>query len=555
MAQCRLMRSVPDLPTRIAGIPVPQDDISSATWRWAHRSLPDYLLTHSVRAYCWGATLAAGEGWSYDAALLWAASLLHDLGLTRIRKNTMCFEVEGAEIARRFLEGEGMAPETAERVAVAIILHMQPSVTLEDGVESVLLDRATSIDVRGADYAPDRGDQVGRHGGLPAPGVRPALPRRHPAGGGDPADVPERAAAARDGPGRMDGALALGHGAEGAPMSDEATGASGAAGATAPPEAEPYPPIEPYDAGMLDVGDGQVIYWETSGNPAGKPAIALHGGPGSGSTPGRRRWFDPDRYRIVQFDQRGCGRSTPHVGDLSVELTDNTTHHLIADIERLREHLGIERWLVWGASWGVTLALAYAERFPARVTEMVLLSITMTRRSDVRWFAHDTGRFFPEEWGRFRAGVPEAERDGDLVAAYDRLINGDADPAVRLQAVRDWVAWEDAILSLEDGYVSPHPRWSDERYMIAFARLVTHYFSHGAWLEEGEILAKAARLAGIPALLVHGRLDLAGPPDVAWALAQAWPDADLHFIAGGHTGDAEMDRLLLEATDRFAARS
>ena len=187
---------------------------------------------------------------------------------------------------------------------------------------------------------------------------------------------------------------------------------------------EPYPPIEPYETGMLDVGDGQSIYWEASGNPDGQAAVALHGGPGGGMSPGRRRWFDPDRYRLIQLDQRGCGRSTPHVSDWSVDLSTNTTHHLVADIERLREHLGIERWLVWGGSWGVTLGLAYAERFAKRVTAMILLSITNTRRSDVRWFARDTGRFFPEEWERLRLGVPAADRDGDLVAAYDRLLNG-----------------------------------------------------------------------------------------------------------------------------------
>lgn len=320
------------------------------------------------------------------------------------------------------------------------------------------------------------------------------------------------------------------------------------------PEPERYPPLEPYDTGLLDVGDGQSIYWEVSGNPDGKPALALHGGPGSGSSPGRRRWFDPDRYRLVQFDQRGCGLSTPHAGDFSTDLATNTTHHLIGDIERLREHLGIERWLVWGGSWGVTLGLAYAERFPKRVSEMILLSITMTRRSDISWLGRDVGRYFPEEWSRFRAGVPEADRDGDLVSAYDHLLNHHSDPAVRLQAARDWVAWEDAILSLEEGYVTPNPRWADERFMLAFARLVTHYFSKAAWLEEGELLGNAPRLAGIPGVLVHGRLDLAGPPDVAWLLARAWPDAELHFVRAGHTGDAEMDRLFLEATDRFASR-
>ncbi len=315
----------------------------------------------------------------------------------------------------------------------------------------------------------------------------------------------------------------------------------------------PFPPIEPYETGMLDVGDGQRVYWEASGNPDGKPAVALHGGPGSGSSPGRRQWFDPDRYRLIQFDQRGCGLSTPHAGDLSTDLATNTTHHLIADIERLREHLGVERWLVWGGSWGVTLALAYAERFPERVTELILLSITMTRRADVHWLAHETGRFFPAEWARFRDAVPEADRD-DLVAAYDRLLNGSSDPATRIQASLDWTAWEDAILSLEEGYPVPHPRWADERYRIAFARLVTHYFAHAAWLDEDELLANAHRLADIPGVLLHGRLDLSGPPDVAWALARAWPGSELTFIPGGHSGDEEMDRLLLDATARFADR-
>jgi proline iminopeptidase len=318
---------------------------------------------------------------------------------------------------------------------------------------------------------------------------------------------------------------------------------------------EPYPPIEPYESGMLDVGDGQSIYWEVSGNPAGKPAVTLHGGPGSGLSPGRRRWFHPDGYRLVQFDQRGCGRSTPHAGDLSTDLSTNTTRHLIADLERLREHLGIERWLVWGGSWGVTLGLAYAERYPERVSEMILLSITLTRRTDVDWFGRDVGRYFPEEWARFRAAVPAADRDGDLVAAYDRLLNAHSDPAVRLQAADHWVAWEDALLSLEDGYVSPNPRWADQRYKVGFARLVTHYFSHAAWLDQDELLHDAARLAGIPGVLLHGRLDMAGPADIAWQLARAWPAAELHFVAGGHTGDAEMSRLLLEATDRFAAPS
>ena len=312
-----------------------------------------------------------------------------------------------------------------------------------------------------------------------------------------------------------------------------------------------YPAIEPYETGMLAVGDGQEIFWEVSGNSHGRAVVALHGGPGSGLSPNRRRLFDPSAYRIIQLDQRGCGRSTPHAGDPGTDLATNTTHHLIADLERLRDHLGVERWLIWGGSWGVTLGVAYAERFPERVTAMILVSITLTRRADVRWFGHATGRYFPEEWELFRNAVPEGDRD-DLVAAYDRLLNGPNDPASRERAAADWTAWEDAILSLEDGYVVPNPKWADPGHRMAFARLVTHYFSHAAWLEEDELLRNAGRLAGIPAVLVHGRLDLSGPPDIAWQLARAWPGAELHFVNAGHTGNDEMMQHMLEAARRFS---
>jgi proline iminopeptidase len=313
-----------------------------------------------------------------------------------------------------------------------------------------------------------------------------------------------------------------------------------------------YPSIEPSATGWLDVGDGQRMWWAESGNPAGTPAVILHGGPGSGSTPGQRRDFDAARYRIVQLDQRGCGLSTPHAGDLSTDLAANTTHHLIRDIEALRAHLGIERWLVWGASWGVTLALAYAERHPERVIAMVLASVTMTRRTDVDWLTRGAGRFFPEAWERFRGGVPESERDGDLAAAYDRLLNAHPDPLVREQAAADWVAWEDALLSNEEDYPIPHPRWADRRYRMAFARLVTRYFANAAFLEEDELLRNAGRLAGIPGLMVHGRLDIEGPADVAWHLARAWPDAELHLVDSGHRGNDAMTDLMIGATDRFA---
>jgi proline iminopeptidase len=304
---------------------------------------------------------------------------------------------------------------------------------------------------------------------------------------------------------------------------------------------------------MLDVGDGHQIFWEATGNPSGKPVVALHGGPGAGSSPRRRRWFDPDVYRLIQFDQRGCGRSTPSAADLDTDLTGNTTPHLIGDLERLRRHLGIERWLVWGASWGVTLGLAYAQRHPERVTEMVLVSVTLTRPGDVHWLYHEAGRFFPAEWARFSAGGGHAE---DLVAAYDRLLNprpGETlpSPAVRAKVAADWCAWEDAAVSLEAGW-TPNPQYADPRFRMTFARLCAHYFSHAAWLADDELLANAARLAGIPAELIHGRLDLGSPPDVAWLLAREWPGARLHLVGDGHTGGAEMDARMLAALDRFA---
>jgi proline iminopeptidase len=311
-----------------------------------------------------------------------------------------------------------------------------------------------------------------------------------------------------------------------------------------------YPEIEPDDHGMLDVGDGQLVYWETCGNPNGKPAVLLHGGPGSGSSPNNRRWFDPDAYRIVQFDQRGSGLSLPHASDPATDLSVNTTDHLIADIERLREHLGVERWLVWGGSWGCTLALAYAERHPEAVSEMVLVSTTMTRPADVHWLYHGVGRYVPQEWMRFRNGVPPDERDGDLVAAYHRLLEG-PDDAAREQAARDWCEWEDAVLSLEPGW-EPNPRYRDPRFRMAFARIVTHYFHHAAWLEDGQLLRDAGRLAGIPGVLVHGRFDLGGPAMVAWELAQAWPGAELHLVRTGHAGGDEMRAVAIDAIDRFA---
>jgi len=312
-----------------------------------------------------------------------------------------------------------------------------------------------------------------------------------------------------------------------------------------------YPEIEPNESGLLAVTDGQQLYWETCGNPAGKPALVLHGGPGSGCTPGHRRYFDPEQYRIVLFDQRGAGRSLPRV-TTTTDLSANTTDHLLADIERLREHLGIDRWLVFGNSWGVTLALAYAERHPVRVSEMVLAAVTMSRPGDIHWLYHEVGRYFPQEWRRFRGGVPEAERDGDLVAAYYRLLNEQPDTARREQAARDWCAWEDASMSLEEGW-TPHPRYADPTFRMTFARIVTHYFQNNAWLLDGQLLRDAHRLDGIPGVLVHGRFDLGSPSDVPWLLARAWSGAELHFVGAGHAGGKDMVSWIVDATNRFAS--
>lgn len=313
-----------------------------------------------------------------------------------------------------------------------------------------------------------------------------------------------------------------------------------------------YPPIEPYEHGMLDAGDRNHVYWEACGNPDGKPALVVHGGPGSGCGPGNRRYFDPERYKVVLFDQRGCGRSTAHASDPTADMSVNTTEHLLADMERLREHLGIERWLLYGGSWGSTLILAYAERHPERVSEAVILGVTTSRRSEIDWLYRGVGRFFPEEWERFRSGVPEDERGGDLVAAYARLME-DPDVNVRNKATADWLAWEDAVISLETAGTPNAYSSRPAAAQVAFVRICAHYFSHGAWLEEGALLRDANRLAGIPGVLIHGRLDLGSPLGTAWELARAWPDARLVVVDdSGHTGSETMKAEILEATDRFA---
>ena len=310
---------------------------------------------------------------------------------------------------------------------------------------------------------------------------------------------------------------------------------------------ERYPPVEPYEHGLLDVGDGNEVYWEVCGSADGKAAVVVHGGPGSGCGTGSRRYFDPERYRVVLFDQRGCGRSTPHASDPATDMSVNTTEHLLADMERLREHLGIERWLLYGGSWGSTLILAYAERHPDRVSEIVIVDVTTTRPSEIDWLDRGVARFFPEAWERFRDGVPEAERDGDLLAAYARLME-DPNPDVRTRAAASWLAWEDAVISGEpNGTPNAYSNRPPDA-QLAFVRICAHYFSNGAWLEEGVLIRDAHRLRGIPGVLIHGRLDMGSPLGTAWELARAWPDARLVVVDdSGHTGSESMRAEVLAA--------
>jgi proline iminopeptidase len=314
-----------------------------------------------------------------------------------------------------------------------------------------------------------------------------------------------------------------------------------------------YPPLEPYDFGLLDVGDGHKVYWETCGNPAGKPALVLHGGPGTGCSANMRRLFDPAAYRIVLFDQRGAGRSTPHASKPGVDLSTNRTHHLMDDIERLRRALGIERWLVFGGSWGATLALAYAERHTDCVIEMVLSSIATTTPWEIDWITRGVGAFFPEAWFRFCNGLPEGERTGKVATAYHRLLMH-PDPAIHNQAARDWCDWELAIVAVHSNH-KPHPIFESATFRLGFARLVTHYWSNDAWMDDGVLLRDVHRLRGIPSVLIHGRLDLGCPLIILWRLAGQWPGSEL-VVAGeaGHDArDPGMVESVVAATNRFAA--
>lgn len=312
-----------------------------------------------------------------------------------------------------------------------------------------------------------------------------------------------------------------------------------------------YPVAEPDGSGLLPVGDGNAVFWETSGNPRGGPALLLHGGPGSGSSPAMGGLLDPSAYRIVRHDQRNCGRSTPHAGQPETSLAANTTDHLLADLERLRVHLDVDRWLLVGFSWGCTLALAYAQRHPDRVRGLVLVGVTTTRRSEIDWLYRGVAPLFPAEWTRFRDHVPLGERDGDLVEAYHRLLE-DPDPEVRAAAAREWTAWDLALASVDPDVETP-PGWEDPAFQLGRARITTHYFRHAAWLGEGALLRGASRLAGIPGVLVNGRLDVQSPLATAWELSRSWPDADLVVVPGaGHSvRDPGMVGAVVAATDRF----
>lgn len=311
-----------------------------------------------------------------------------------------------------------------------------------------------------------------------------------------------------------------------------------------------YPAVEPYESGLLEVSNGQSLYWETVGNPAGIPVLYLHGGPGSGCTVGARRFFDPETFRAVLFDQRGCGRSLPLASGPDVDLTVNTTAHILDDIERLREHLGIERWLVSGLSWGVSLGLVYAQAFPGRVIAMALGAVTGGTRLEIEWITRAMGRIFPREWEEFVAPLPVEERDGNLPAAYARLL-ADPDPVVRENAALQWCRWEDVHVSLMPGW-TPSVRYQNPDFRRVMTRLVTHYWANDCFLAPNQILDGMDRLAEIPAILVHGLYDISGPLDTAWAIHQRWPGSELVVLDGAGHGGGGFNEALVEALNSLA---
>jgi proline iminopeptidase len=310
-----------------------------------------------------------------------------------------------------------------------------------------------------------------------------------------------------------------------------------------------FPLIEPFAGGYLPVSDGNEIYWEASGNPNGKPALHLHGGPGSGIMTGYRRRFDPHAFLIVSFEQRGCGRSRPLVTDPAAGLSTNTTPALIADIEALRAYLGVEQWLVSGVSWGTTLALAYAQAHPRRVSALILMAITTTSAAEVEWITEAVGRVFPREWEQFEAAAERKPGQRLIDAYYDRITHADA--SVREDAARAWCRWEDTHVSLDPAYL-PNPRYDNPQFRQVFATLVIHYWKHAGFAGEGGLLAGMGRIAHIPGVLIHGRLDVSSPLATAWQLHKAWRGSELVVVDNeGHGGEAMIDALV-RGIARFA---
>lgn len=318
-----------------------------------------------------------------------------------------------------------------------------------------------------------------------------------------------------------------------------------------------FPVSDPFDSGLLEVGDGNRMYYEQVGNPEGVPVAVVHGGPGAGCSLNQRGAFDPERYRTILFDQRNCGRSLPHAGDPAADLTANTTQNLIADMELLREHVGVEKWMLYGGSWGSTLIIAYAEAHPDRVTHALIPAVTTSDSDGVAWLYEGVGRIFPEAHERFRTYIPEDERGKDvfdLLAAYGRLM-AHPDPEVRARTAAEWMAWEDAVISQEANGTpgSYSARVDDAR--LAFVRICAHYFSNTAFLEDGRLLRDAAKLAHIPAIFVQGRMDLGCTVKTAWDLHQAWPGSELVIVEdSGHTGSKAFGEAIKDAIDRLATR-
>lgn len=315
----------------------------------------------------------------------------------------------------------------------------------------------------------------------------------------------------------------------------------------------------PRAAGMLNVGDGNEVYWEEWGDPEGVPAVYLHGGPGGGLGTSRyRHRFDLARMRVVGLEQRGCGRSTPHVSDPSVSMDAQTTAHLVHDVERLREHLDIDGWVVNGVSWGSTLALAYAQEHPSRVLGVVLCAVTSTSRREVDWITEGVGMIFPEAWDRFAAHAEDADAgyrrgQGRLVTAYARLMES-PDRVTREAATQEWALWEDTHISIGAGGFRRDPRWKDDRFRHAFVRLTAHYWSHDGFCNP-PILGRMDRLKGVPGALIHGRKDISSPLQTAWELHRRWPGSTLVVDEGDGHGGPSMVSHWREANDRFAVRA